>query len=313
MEIDGDNLVAVVEPGIRLEELRRELEEKSLRFLPATPDKDNLTLGEMFRNRISSLNSRQYGEAKHHVMGLEVILSSGEKLKSGGKTVKNVTGYDLTKLFISSYESLGIPVRYLLKLYPLPEKRIYLLLKSKDDEALLELALKIRENTSPAVLYFINAHIVRHIDNSPGDSWLLLSFEGYEDTVNLNVQLTRDLANEETDKFELIDEASFYNWIKNLTTNKQAVLDRMKLDGTLWKHCSKQEKSVGYFGQLDAGKLHIYLKERDKLIQIQEMIEGLGGYYYKKELSALSKGLKRVLDPNCILNPWVLDGRLADD
>jgi glycolate oxidase len=65
----------------------------------------------------------KYGVTLNYVMGLEVVLADGTVLQTGGKAVKNVTGYNLTGLFTGSEGTLGIITRALLRLIPMPKKR----------------------------------------------------------------------------------------------------------------------------------------------------------------------------------------------
>jgi glycolate oxidase len=124
IEIDAANLVATVGPGVKLGKLAERLAEQGLRFIPAdTPFYHDTTVGQLFYQGCSNLSSLKYGYTKHFLMGSEIVLPTGEVLKAGGKTVKNVTGYDFTRFFNAPYTDYGVTAKFLLKLLPLPETR----------------------------------------------------------------------------------------------------------------------------------------------------------------------------------------------
>jgi glycolate oxidase len=109
IEIDSANLVAVVEPGIKMGDLRTALSKDGLRFVPAdTQFHAGKTIGEFYYEGCSNISSLKYGAAKHFLMGSEIILPDGQLLKTGGKTVKNVTGYDLTRFMNAPYANFGV-------------------------------------------------------------------------------------------------------------------------------------------------------------------------------------------------------------
>ena len=120
-EIDAANLVATVQAGVKLGALTKQLADQGLRFVPGVPCYyQNLTLGQLFQQGFSNLMSLKYGPAKHFMMGSSVVLPTGEVLKTGGKTVKNVTGYDNTRFLNGPQTSFGITASYTLKLLPVP-------------------------------------------------------------------------------------------------------------------------------------------------------------------------------------------------
>jgi glycolate oxidase len=146
IEIDAANLVATVEPGVELGSLNSALREQGLRFVPA----DNVfyqkkILGEFIYEGCSNLLSTKYGITKHFLMGSALVLPNGEMLNTGGKTVKNVTGYDFTRFFNGSYANLGVAVKYLLKLLPLPETRKNITVKVKDTAAAISIIKEMRQ------------------------------------------------------------------------------------------------------------------------------------------------------------------------
>lgn len=123
VEIDAANLTATVEPGVHIADLNVALEQYGLQYSPVPGSISGATLGEAVSTGAWSISGARYGVQKHFIMGLETVLADGRIIKSGGKNVKDVAGYDLSKLFTGSDNTLGIITKLTVKLLPLPENR----------------------------------------------------------------------------------------------------------------------------------------------------------------------------------------------
>ncbi|MYI93032.1 FAD-binding oxidoreductase, partial [Candidatus Poribacteria bacterium] len=120
IEYEPADLTVTVESGIRLSDLQKELAVHR-QYLPLNPPyADNCTIGGIVATNSSGPLRLQHGTARNLVLGLHVMLANGTVVKSGGKVVKNVAGYDLNKLYIGSYGTLGIITEVSLKLSPIP-------------------------------------------------------------------------------------------------------------------------------------------------------------------------------------------------
>jgi glycolate oxidase len=120
LEIDVEDLVAVVSPGVRTAAIHQAAEAKGLMY-PPDPSSSNIsTIGGNLAENSGGPRGLKYGVTKDYVIGLEVITPQGELIKTGGRTVKNVTGYDLTKLIVGSEGTLGIITKAVLRLMPKP-------------------------------------------------------------------------------------------------------------------------------------------------------------------------------------------------
>jgi glycolate oxidase len=117
LEIDTDNFVAVVEPGVQLDQLDAELAPLGLVY-PVYPGEYSASLGGNVGTNAGGMRAVKYGVTRHHVLGLEAVLPSGEVIHSGGKVVKVSTGYDLTQLIIGSEGTLALATKAYLKLHP---------------------------------------------------------------------------------------------------------------------------------------------------------------------------------------------------
>jgi len=116
-EIDTENQVAVVEPGVTLEQLNAELAPLGLIY-PVSPGEQSGSLGGNVATNAGGMRAVRYGVTRHHVLGLEVVLADGRLLRTGGKFVKCSTGYDLTQLLIGSEGTLAVTTEVTVKLQP---------------------------------------------------------------------------------------------------------------------------------------------------------------------------------------------------
>jgi glycolate oxidase len=118
LEIDEENHVATVEAGVSLDALNAAVSERGLVY-PVFPGETSATLGGNVATNAGGMRAVKYGVTRHHVLGLEAVLPTGETLKTGGKFVKTSTGYDLTQLIIGSEGTLALVTQATLKLVPL--------------------------------------------------------------------------------------------------------------------------------------------------------------------------------------------------
>ncbi|WP_042351041.1 FAD-binding oxidoreductase [Bacillus massiliigorillae] len=125
--IDKENMLAIVSPGVITGMIHKKAEEVGL-FYPPDPSSSNVaTIGGNLLENSSGPKGLKYGTTKEYVIGLEVVTPTGDIIRTGGKTVKNVTGYDLTRLIVGSEGTLGIVTEAILRLIPKPIARKTLL------------------------------------------------------------------------------------------------------------------------------------------------------------------------------------------
>ncbi|HEY3316232.1 MAG TPA: FAD-linked oxidase C-terminal domain-containing protein [Bacillota bacterium] len=127
----GDCLVGV-EPGVITGEMQKMVEAEGLYYPPDPQSADFCTIGGNIAENASGPHGVKYGCTRDYLLGLEVVLSDGEVINVGGKTIKNVTGFDLTRFFCSSEGMLGVITKAYLKLIPKPEAKVVLLVIFKE-------------------------------------------------------------------------------------------------------------------------------------------------------------------------------------
>ena len=121
LEVDPEDMVAVVSPGV----ITADINDAALKYgfiFPPDPSSSNVaTIGGNLAENSGGPRGLKYGVTKDYVIGLEVVTPEGEIIRTGGRTVKNVTGYDLTKLIVGSEGTLGIITEATLRLFPKPQ------------------------------------------------------------------------------------------------------------------------------------------------------------------------------------------------
>lgn len=198
IELDEKNMMITAEAGVRTIELYNCCAEKGLFFPPDPASWKMSTIGGNVGENAGGMRAVKYGVTGDYVMGLEVVLADGTIINTGGKAVKNVTGYDLTSLFVGSEGTLGIVTKVLCKLIPMPKKRgtIQILFKSLDDGCALINQL-LQSNIVPAaaeIMDKISLNAVAKRRNMKLDptveSCVIIETDG-EDTEALDFQAKR--------------------------------------------------------------------------------------------------------------------------
>jgi glycolate oxidase len=127
VEIDRENLTATVQPGIVNAALKAAVAAEGLFYPPDPASYESCTIGGNLGTNAGGLCCVKYGVTRDSVLGLEVVLADGSVMRTGGKTVKDVAGYDLTRLFVGAQGTLGLITEATLRLRPAPPPKATLL------------------------------------------------------------------------------------------------------------------------------------------------------------------------------------------
>ena len=168
-EIDEENLTAIVEPGVITDRLQAEVEARGL-FYPPDPASSSIsTIGGNVAENAGGLRGLKYGVTKDYILGLEVVLPTGEVITTGGKCVKDVAGYNLTQLFIGSEGTLGVVTKIIVKLLPPPEaKRTMLALYGQVEDAARSVSGIIAARVIPSTLEILDGTTIRYVEEFKG-------------------------------------------------------------------------------------------------------------------------------------------------
>ena len=157
IEIDEDNLIAVVEPSVITGELQDAVERLGLFYPPDPASLRTSVIGGNVSECAGGPRAFKYGTTKQYVLGLEAVLPTGEVVETGGKVVKNVVGYDLTHLLVGSEGTLAIITKVILRLVPKPPVQSTLRASfTSVEDAVSAVAQIIRNRVVPAALELID-------------------------------------------------------------------------------------------------------------------------------------------------------------
>lgn len=169
IEIDKDNMMAVVETGIITEQLGKELAEHGLFFPPDPVSLDSCTIGGNIAECAGGPRAMKYGVTRNYVTGIVVVFPDGTISKMGGRLLKNVTGYDLINLIIGSEGTLAIVTEATIKVLPVPEVIVDLLIPFACVEDATNFTIEtLQTELMPAAIEFMEGDVVRMVSKYLG-------------------------------------------------------------------------------------------------------------------------------------------------
>jgi glycolate oxidase FAD binding subunit len=188
VEYEPADLTVTVEAGIRLGDLQTELAKHRQYLALNPPYADRCTIGGIVATNASGSFRLRHGTARNQVLGLRVVRADGTVVKSGGKVVKNVAGYDLNKLYIGAFGTLGIITEVTLKLSPIPVRQAILTADFQNVQEAADTGLSIvGSQTLPMfVNLFVNSDPTPGGTEAPTDenkTLLVVGFGGDPETV----------------------------------------------------------------------------------------------------------------------------------
>ena len=353
LEINPEDLVAVVEPGVFNGVFKREVEARGLFYPPDPASYEFSTLGGNVATCAGGPKGLKYGVTRDYVLGLEVVLPRGEIVFLGRRTMKGVVGYDLVPLLVGSEGTLGVITKLVLKLLPKPQAAATCAAYFEGPEGAGEgfLAL-IKAGLLPAAAELMDELTLEatrgfHRRSLPkgARAFLLLEFDGAKAQVEEDLSLAQEalkalslevLVAKDKQEREALWQArrNVSPSLKKIVSRKMAddvVLPRSKVPKFLKnvKELSKRRGlKVACFGHLGDGNIHVNLlfepeeeKEAQRLREeILSLVLSLAGTisgehgvgltkkgFLPRELPppvvGLMKEIKRVFDPQDILNP----------
>jgi glycolate oxidase len=167
LEIDRDNLCAIVQPGVVNAELKKSVAAEGLFYPPDPASYETCTIGGNLGTNAGGLCCVKYGQTRDWVLGLEVVLADGRVIRTGGRNVKDTAGYALTQLFVGSQGTLGIITEATLRLRPLPGPRSTLLAFFASVEAAgVAVAAMTRAGLEPVTLELMDRATIAAVDDA---------------------------------------------------------------------------------------------------------------------------------------------------
>ena len=195
LEIDQQNLMAVVEPGVITQVLQEAVEKVGLYYPPDPASRGSCRLGGNLAVSAGGPHAVKYGVTKDYVLGIEAVMPDGTIVHHGGKLLKNATGYNLTQLIIGSEGTLAIITKIYLRLIPLPKHRVTLFVPFASLEAAARTVPAIMNaGITPSALEFMERdaikvsedHLSIKIPNSDAAAHLLIELDGNDESIISN-------------------------------------------------------------------------------------------------------------------------------
>jgi glycolate oxidase len=230
VKIDKENLTATVEPGVVLMDLNLALAREGLFFPPDPQSFLGATMGGIISENAGGPSCVKYGVTKQYILGIEAVLPNGDIVNLGGRTLKNVVGYDLLHIFISAEGTLGVITRAELKLNSLPQARKTIMAVYSDVAVAGESVFRVLENgVIPDKIELLDNWVINRIEEmmpmglpKDADAVLLFETDGIPEAVEketekiveitkkygaVDVRVAKDQA--EADKYWLARRAGF--------------------------------------------------------------------------------------------------------
>ncbi len=335
--VNVDDLIISTQAGVPLKELQGLLSQKNL-FLPLDPAVSDETIGGSIAYGGGSSHRLGYGLVCDSVLGMTVALTDGKLYRFGGKTVKNVAGYDFGKLFIGSKGTLGLITELNLRIYAVPPSSKMLIVYVKNQNEVWETVKSIME-LQPVVLEVYDSILMKELinHNEKIGYFLIAKYSGPVPSVEKKVKQTLEIARNnnlkmvhtfqaEEEKPIMEKRATIINCDKNNSDEESLVLKISVPPVEVSETIDKMEQ-ISHLGSCEvrsmlmpgAGITYVFINGKglkEILSDIEKSVAELNGTVilqsgplsFRKEFSAKSwrewdLKIKEFFDPSKILNP----------
>jgi glycolate oxidase len=161
LEIDTENMVAVVQPGVINMDLQKHVEELGLFYPPDPASEEYSTLGGNVSENAGGMRAAKYGITKDYVMALRAVRTNGDIIRAGKKTIKDVAGYNTAGILIASEGTLAVLTELTLKLIPKPKyKKTYMGIFPSVDNAMNAVFKSLSAGANPVAMEFLDALVI---------------------------------------------------------------------------------------------------------------------------------------------------------
>lgn len=203
--IDRKNMVAEVEAGVITADFQTEVEKLGLFYPPDPASKAFSTLGGNVAECAGGPRGAKYGVTRDYVLGLEVVLPTGEIIRTGARTMKCVAGYDLTRLITGSEGTLGVVTKAIVKLLPLPEAKKTMLATFADMDRAAETVSRVfMAGVIPTTLELLDNIYIRNIEAAvnvglpvDAEAVLLIEVDGDREVLDKQVGIIEGICREQ--------------------------------------------------------------------------------------------------------------------
>ena len=161
LEIDKNNMIAIVQPGLKNMKLQKAVEKEGLFYPPDPASEEYSTIGGNVAENAGGMRAAKYGITKDYVMAVEAVLPSGELIRAGKKTIKDVAGYNIAGLIVGSEGTLAVITKIILKLIPKPKmKKTYMGVFIDVTKAMNAVFKSLSNGASPVAMEFLDSLVI---------------------------------------------------------------------------------------------------------------------------------------------------------
>jgi len=161
LEIDTENMVAVVQPGVVNMDLQKHVEALGLFYPPDPASEEYSTLGGNVSENAGGMRAAKYGITKDYVMALKAVRTNGEVIRAGKRTIKDVAGYNVAGILIASEGTLAVLTELTLKLIPKPKfKKTYMGIFPSVDNAMNAVFKSLSAGANPVAMEFLDKLVI---------------------------------------------------------------------------------------------------------------------------------------------------------
>jgi len=161
LEIDTENMVAVVQPGVINMDLQKHVEELGLFYPPDPASEEYSTLGGNVSENAGGMRAAKYGITKDYVMALRAVRTNGDIIRAGKRTIKDVAGYNTAGILIASEGTLAVLTELTLKLIPKPKyKKTYMGIFPNVDNAMNAVFKSLSAGANPVAMEFLDKLVI---------------------------------------------------------------------------------------------------------------------------------------------------------
>lgn len=169
LEIDMENMVAVVQPGVINMDLQKAVEEVGLFYPPDPASEEYSTLGGNVSENAGGMRAAKYGITKDYVMALRAVRANGDIIRAGKRTIKDVAGYNTAGILIASEGTLAVLTEITLKLIPKPKyTKGYMGIFPSVDDAMNAVFKSLAAGANPVAMEFMDALVVQALKEKLG-------------------------------------------------------------------------------------------------------------------------------------------------
>lgn len=355
IEVDENNMMLECEAGVTLFDIEERFKNHDSLFFPVHPGDEGAHVGGMVVQNAGGVRAVRHGVMRNQIKGLEVVLPTGEIIKTGGRLMKDNTGYDITHLMIGSEGTLGIVTKAILKLYPKSTHTGSLLVSFADKKSALEVVpMILRKGITPLAIEYLERDFMLRSAKDLGLEWpaqkgivdlyFILDQPKEDDLYEVSSQIVEiceangavDSLIAETSKEQRIILEIRSHGYPSVKANVVDILDVAVPVGNIIHYMNgiealshKYNIKIPSFGHVGDGNIHSFIMTEtgekpegycalsDEIFELAIQIGGtitaehgvgkirnnsLKLQYSEKHLEIL-RGIKKVFDPNNILNP----------